>query len=178
MARTRAHEQRIADNEVRQPRRELTERQRAYAIWMATPEPIREPKTQKEFAERVGVSEVMVWKYGKDPKIAEAIRFLVLQNAGNPTRIGQILDMVFEEAIKKRDVRMAEVWMRATGVYAQFGRNATDLLEVADELESDSFANYSDDELQRLREIQAAAEAEAEAMRRAKHALASSPLES
>ncbi len=153
-------------------RRELTERQRAYAIWMATPEGIREPKSKKDFADRLGISEVQVWRYGKDPKIAEAIRFLVLQNAGNPEKIGQILDMVFEEAMKKRDLRWAEVWMRATGVYAQFGRTAHDLLEVADEIESDSFSNYSDEELFRLREIQAAAEAEAESIRRAHTTLA------
>ncbi len=149
--------------------RELTEKQRAFVIWMATPEGLRQPDTKREFALRIGVSDVMLWKYGKDPKIAEAIRFLVLQNAGNPDRIGQILDMVFDQALAKKDVRMAEVWMKATGVMSSFGRNA-DLLEAADEL-GESFSNYSDAELERLRELAAASELEQEQIRRAHAAL-------
>ncbi len=153
-------------------KRELTDKMRAYAIWMATPEGLRVPATKKEFAERIGVSEVMIWKYSKDPRIAEAIRFLVLQNIGNPDNIQNILQMVYDEAMLKKNVSYAEVWMKATGVMTQFGKGGSNILDVTEEIESDSFANYSDEELARLRELAVAQQAEQESVRRAQEKLA------
>lgn len=152
-------------------RRELNANMRAYAIWMATPDPLRQPRTKEEFAERIGVSSQTLWNYSKDPRIAEAIRFLVLQNAGNPANIGQILDMVFAQALEKKSVQYAEVWLKATGVMSQFGRGGADILDVSAAEEEDSFSNYSDEELERLRELAAAQAAEQEQIVRAQNAL-------
>lgn len=140
-------------------RRELNARQRAYALWRATPEANREPKTQKELAEVLGVSETAVWKWSKDPRITEAVRFIALQNAGDPVKVKQIVDMLFDVAIAQQNPKVAEVWLKATGVFSQFGRTG-DLLEIPDDAETDSFENYSLEELQRLREEALAANLE------------------
>lgn len=130
--------------------RELNARQRAYVIWKATPELQRSPKTQKEFAEVIGVTEQAVWKWSKDPRIIEAIRFVTLQNVGEPKKVTDILDMMYEVAMAKKDPKVAEVWLKATGVYSQFGRTA-DFLELPEDAEGDSFEDYSLEELERLR---------------------------
>lgn len=139
--------------------RELNARQRAYVVWCSTPAAEREIHTQDELCEVLGVSRQAVWKWSKDPRIIEAIRFCTLQNAGSPERIRQILDMVFERALEKKDVRMAEIWMKGTGVMSQFGRSA-DILDVVDDLEQDSIADLSTDELERIRRLAAAEQSE------------------
>ena len=140
-------------------RREINSRQRAYVLWKATPEATREPKTQKELCEVLGVSETAMWKWSKDPRIAEAIRFVALQNAGDPIKVKTIVDMLYDVAIAKSDPKVAEVWLKATGVFSQFGRTG-DLLEIPDDAEADSFENYSLEELQRLKEEALAANLE------------------
>lgn len=140
-------------------RRDLNARQRAYVLWKATPEAVREPRTLKELAEVLAVSENAIWKWSKDPRIIEAIRFVALQNAGDPVKVRAIVDMLYDVAIAKSDPKVAEVWLKATGVFSQFGRTG-DLLEIPDDAEADSFENYSLEELQRLREEALAANLE------------------
>jgi len=117
--------------------------------------------------EVLGVSTQAVWKWERDPRIIEAIRFCSLQNAGSPERVRQILDMVFQQAMEKKDVRYAEIWMKGTGVMGQFGRSA-DVLEVVEELEQDTIADLSLEELERVRELALAERAEAVAIEIAK----------
>jgi len=148
-------------------RRELNARQRAFVIWMATPPAEREIQTKAELCEVLGVSTQAVWKWERDPRIIEAIRFCSLQNAGSPERVRQILDMVFQQAMEKKDVRYAEIWMKGTGVMGQFGRSA-DVLEVVEELEQDTIGDLSLEELERVRELALAERAEAVAIEIAK----------
>jgi transcriptional regulator with XRE-family HTH domain len=145
--------------ETERKKRELNARQRAYVLWKATPEINREPKTQKDLAEVLGVSEQAIWKWSKDPRVTEAIRFVALQNAGDPVKVRQIVDMLFDVAITQQNPKVAEVWLKATGVFSQFGRTG-DLLEIPDDAEADSFENYSLEELQRLRDEALAANLE------------------
>lgn len=151
-------------------RRELNEKQVAFAVWAAMPDTIRSPKTIEEFCEVIGVTRQTAWRWEKDPRVIEAVRFIVLQNAGSPDRVGQILDMLYEDALSKRDLRKAELWLKSTGVLTQFTR-PSGLLEYV-ESEAGSFADFSVEELERLRQSAAAAEAEREAMVRAKNVLA------
>lgn len=150
-------------------RRELNARQRAYVVWCATPPALREIQTQEELCEVLGVSRQRLWQWSKDPRIVEAIRFVTLQNAGSPEKVQAILDMVFERAMERKDVRYAEVWLKASGVMTQFGRSG-DLLETVDELEQDSIADMSLEELQRVRDLALADRAEAAAIEIAKRA--------
>jgi transcriptional regulator with XRE-family HTH domain len=145
--------------ETERKKRELNARQRAYVLWKATPEINREPKTQKDLAEVLGVSEQAIWKWSKDPRVTEAIRFVALQNAGDPVKVRAIVDMLYDVAIGEKNPKVAEVWLKATGVFSQFGRTG-DLLEIPDDAETDSFENYSLEELQRLRDEALAANLE------------------
>lgn len=143
-------------------RRELNARQRAYVVWAATPPAMREIKTQEELQEILGVSRQAIWKWSKDPRVVEAIRFVTLQNAGSPDKVQAILDMVFEQAMAKKDVRYAEVWLKAAGISAS--RGSGELLEVADELEGDAISDMSLEELERVRALALAERAEAAAV--------------
>ena len=160
---------RPTSQEVAARRRELNARQRAYVVWAATPPAMREIKTQEELQELLGVSRQAIWKWSKDPRVVEAIRFVTLQNVGSPDKVQAILDMVFEQAMAKQDVRYAEVWLKAAGVTAS--RGSGELLEVVDELEGDSIAEMSLEELQRVRELALADRAEAAAVEIAKRAV-------
>jgi hypothetical protein len=42
---------------------------RAFIAWLAVPKQQRDPRTQKEFGERYGVSERAVWRWKHDPRI-------------------------------------------------------------------------------------------------------------
>lgn len=158
---------RPSGQESERKRRELNARQRAYVVWCATPPALREIQTQEELAEVLGVSRQRLWQWSKDPRVVEAIRFVTLQNAGSPEKVQAILDMVFEQAMAKKDVRHAEVWLKASGVMTQFGRSG-DLLEAVEELEQDSIADMSLEELERVRELALAERAEAAAIEIAK----------
>jgi hypothetical protein len=146
-------------------RRELNARQRAYVVWMATPPAEREIRTQTELQEVLGVTQTTMWRWSKDPRVQEAIRFYTLQQAGTPERVRDILDMVYQVAMEKKDVKYAEIWMRASGVMSQFGRQtAADLLEqAADDLQED-IASLSLEELERVRELATQERAEAAAV--------------
>lgn len=152
-----------------QKRRDLNARQRAYVVWRATPPHMREIKTKQELGEVLGVSHQAMWKWEQDPRVIEAIRFMSLQYASAPDRVNALLDMIYEQALEKRDVRHAEIWLKATGVMGQFGRSA-DLLEpLADEME-DSISSLSLEELERVRELALAERAEAAAIEIARRA--------
>jgi transcriptional regulator with XRE-family HTH domain len=130
-------------------RRELNEKQMAFAVWSATIPVDRVPETRDGLAEVLGVSRQTLWRWERDPRVTEAVRFLVLQNAGSPDRVGSILDMLHEEALAQRSGRLAEVWLKATGVMSQFQRNST-LLEFVEQ-ENAEFTDFSLEELELLR---------------------------
>ena len=156
-------------------KRELNDKQLSYVIWAATPEGLREPRTQDEFALAVGVVSRTVRHWAKDPRIAEAIRFVVVQNAGNPEMVGKILDMVAQKAIdgatKTGDaLKAAEVWLKATGVMTSATTRST-VLDALDD--ADGFSEFSDEMLEQMKAAAKAMEDEREAMRRAAAALSS-----
>lgn len=152
-------------------KRELNARQRAYVLWAATPPAEREIKTQAELAEVLGVTHSAVWKWSKDPRVIEAVRFCTLQNAGSPDKIQAILDMVFEQAMEKKDVRLAEVWMKGTGVMGSFGRQS-DIMDIVDDLESEvSIADLTVEELRRIRDLAVAEQGEQAAIELARREL-------
>lgn len=148
---------RPTNEQVVERKRKLSEQQMAYVLWAATPAGVRQPSSQAEFAEVVGVSRPTIWKWSKDPRLQEAVRFVILQHAGDPDHVTQILDMLFEEALAKRDLKYAEVWLRATGVMSVVQR-ATGVLDLAADLEEagTGFADFSLEELQRLRDAKLA----------------------
>lgn len=146
-------------------RREMSEKQMAFAVWSATPDGLRDPGTQDELCEILGITRQTAWRWGRDPRMVEAVRFLVLQNAGSPNRVGQILDMLFEESLAQRSPKTAEVWLKATGFMTQFQRSSS-LLDFV-EAEQTEFTEFSLEELQMLRAQVAAGKDENIAVARA-----------
>lgn len=78
--------------------------------------------------------------------------------------------------MSKRDPKLAEVWLKATGVFSQFGRSG-DLLEIPDDLETDTFENYSLEQLEELRDQALAANLEAVTIELAQRKLSESQSE-
>ena len=117
----------------------------------------------------LGITRQTAWRWAKDPRIIEAIRFLVLQNAGSPEKVGQILDMLHAQALATQSGKLAEVWLKATGIMSQFARSSS-LLEYVEQ-EGAEFTDFSLEELEILRAQAEAAQSEDLAVVRAKAAL-------
>lgn len=145
--------------------RELNEKQMAFVIWSATPGGLRKPETQAEFAAVIGVTTQSLWRWTKDPRIQDAVRFVVLQNAGKPENVTSILDMLHRKAIDNEDLKAAELWLKGTGVMTNFGRSNSVLDSLDDGVD---FSDFSDEELERLKLEGEATTAEAEAIRQAR----------
>lgn len=130
-------------------RKEMSEKQIAYVIWAAQPDGVRQPDTQAEFCLAMGITPSTAWRWSKDPRILDAIRFITLQNAGDPARVTQLLNHVFDRAMRddQYSMKAAELWIKAVGLTSQFtrGNSILDALE-----EDDTFADFSTEELERL----------------------------
>lgn len=150
-------------------KRDLNRNQLAYVMWAATPVSLREPASKKEFAQVIGVDDVTLWRWEKDPRILDAIRFVVLQNAGDPLHVGQILDMLHNKAIVDKDREAAKVWLQATGVMSQLTRSNS----ILDHLEDEelSFSDFSKEQLEAMLAEQNGDALEREAIARAKSTL-------
>lgn len=165
---------RPSDKSKQVARRELNDKQLAYVIWAAIPEGLRVPSDKNEFADTVGVARQTLWRWERDPRVLDAIRFVVVQNAGDPARVTQVLDMVAEAALDRAStvemkLKAAEVWLRATGVMSQFQRGNS-ILDVVEE--SEGFSDFSDAQLESLKEAALANAAEMESLTKARVALA------
>lgn len=158
-------------NEERQrTARALTDKQLSFAVWLATPIGVREPKTQDEVADVLGVSRQALWRWSKDPRVLDASRYVVLQNAGEPSKVTQVLDMIHETALANRDVKYAELWLKAVGVMA--AHNQRDL-SLWDQVTEESLDALSDEALESLRAAKLAEVEEQERLVRARQHLAS-----
>lgn len=150
--------------------RQMNDRQLTFAVWFATPVPLRKPKTFDEVAEVLQVSRQTVWRWSKDPRVLDAARYVVLQNAGDPDKVTEVLDMIRSVAMENRDVKYAELWLKAVGV---MGAQTRADLAIWDQVQEDSLDRLSDDALAALKAAQEAAELEQAAVSKAKSALAS-----
>ena len=134
--------------------KDLNDRQLAYVMWAATPAKYREPTSMAGFAESVGVSEVTVWRWSKNPKVINAIRWMVLNNAGDPTRVSKIIDFLTETAedednpLKYR-LQAAKEFLDAVGVKQMWKNPTPDLLTTKDVDEID-LDQLSDEEVWEL----------------------------
>ena len=136
-----------------QAARVVSDKQLAFAVWLAAPVGLRDPKTIEELAEVMGVSRQSLWRWSKDPRILDASRYVVLQNAGEPGKVTAVLDMIHSVAIENRDVKFAELWLKSVGVMAAHsGRD----LSLWDQITDDSLDMLSDEALARLRDAKAA----------------------
>lgn len=154
-----------------QRRRELGQKQLSFAVWLATPPAGREPATYQDLATVLGVSYQTLWRWERDPRVMEASRFIVLQQAASPDKVAAILDMLHESALAERDVKRAEVWLKASGVMSAHQRNGH--LASLGEGDVPELADFSVEALEEMKAAMAAAEAEAERVREARARLGS-----
>jgi hypothetical protein len=127
--------------------KKLTDKQLAFAIWLAQPAAVRVPKTMNELAVALGSSRQSLWRWAQDPRILEAARLVVLQNAGDPDNIKQVLDMLKEVALEKKDPKTAEIWLKAVGVMSLHSNRD---LALWDQVTDEALDALSDEQLAAL----------------------------
>lgn len=149
--------------------RVLSDKQLAFAVWFAQPVPLRDPPTFDELAEVLGCTRQSLWRWSKDPRILDASRWVVLQNAGEPSKVTQVLDMIHTKAIKDQDVRYAELWLKAVGVMAA---NTNRDLSLWDNVSDETLDSLSTEALEALKDAKLAEAQEQERMKAAREALA------
>lgn len=135
---------------LQQAQKDLDERQLLYASWCATPDSFRVPRTRTEIAAEIGVKEVTLWRWSKEPKFQNAVRWLTLHHAGDPARISNVIDFIYqtvldESGTTRQRLEAAREYLKAVGVY-QTWNTTPELLEVKDvsEIQLD---NLSDEEV-------------------------------
>jgi hypothetical protein len=128
-------------------KRQLNEKQLTYVVWRGTPAGLRSPATETEFCALFDIGKTTVWRWKQDPRVLDAIRLVTLQHAGNPDNVSDILQMVFNKAVLNGDLKAAELWLKSVGVSNAFTRDNS----ILDALEDTDFADYSDEELERLK---------------------------
>lgn len=117
--------------------KDLNERQLMFVAWQATPEKYRDPGSRAALAAQIGVSEMTLWRWSKDPKVLEAVRWMVLHHAGDPARISDVINFLSETALdteaRLRDrMDAAREYLKAVGVYYAFKGDGPKLLKTQD----------------------------------------------
>jgi hypothetical protein len=114
------------------------------------PESSRVPGTKKELAQTLGVSEMTLYKWQKNPDVIMAVRWLQLNAQGNVGRVSDVLDFLYrstqDETLWMKDrLAAAKQWLQAVGVFEAW-KYDNDLLKVqsVDDFDLDSL---SDDQL-------------------------------
>ena len=128
----------------------LDDDQMRVAVWLSIPEAARRPKTKKELAKMLQISEMTLWRWCKDPNVVMAARWLTLNSAGDVGRVTDILDMYYETAMNSdeytgRRLEAADKWMKAVGAY-EVWKYDNKLLKVKD-IDDFDLDELSDDQL-------------------------------
>ena len=130
--------------------RQLNDDQLKLAVWLSFPEDQRRPRTAKDFAATLGVTETTIVRWKKIPDVIMATRWLQLQNAGDAGRVSSILDFLYntahDESLWMKDrLSAAKQWLQAVGVHEAW-KYDNELLKVksVDDFDLDSL---SDEEL-------------------------------
>lgn len=127
--------------------RKLTDKQLAFAIWLSQPASVRVPKTMEELAVSLGSTRQSLWRWSKDPRVLEAARLVVLQNAGDPANVKAVLDMLKDLALENKDPKVAEVWLKAVGVMSLHSNRD---LALWDQVTDEALDSLSDEQLAAL----------------------------
>lgn len=155
---------------VERRRRELSEKQLAFVSWLAVPPSLRRPAGKEDLAAALGTNRQTLWRWERDPRVVEAARVIVLQNAGDPDRVVSVLDMLHGLALERRDKGAAEVWLKAVGV---MGSQSSRDLALWDDVSDEALDLLSDEALEALRLMKEAELLEREAVAGAKAKLGS-----
>jgi hypothetical protein len=148
--RPRAINGRPSMRSLQQAQKTLNDNQLKLAVWLSVPEQSRSPKTKRDLAAVLGVSEMTLYKWQKNPDVIMAVRWLQLNAAGNVGRVSDVLDFLYnstqDESLWMKDrLAAAKQWLQAVGVFEAW-KYDNSLLKVqsVDDFDLDSL---SDDEL-------------------------------
>lgn len=100
------------------PRRKsgLTKEQDQFIEWLVTPDQMRIPKTQKEFAAEIHASTRVLAKWKQDSKFREAWDLKLHEMNINPENTQAVLDAMHRQALRG-NVKAAELWLRVMDRY-------------------------------------------------------------
>ena len=135
---------------LKEAQKTLNDNQLRLAVWLSVPETSRVPSTKKELAQTLGVSEMTLYKWQKNPDVIMATRWLQLNSAGDVTRVSEVLNFLYEttqdtDEYMKNRLAAAKQWLTAVGVFKAWEyKNALLEVQQVDDLDLDSI---SDDEL-------------------------------
>lgn len=137
----------------------LTEKQQMFAAWLAVSRFQREPETFEEMADLLGVSRRTLMRWQRNPKVLHAVRYLQLQDMGDPGRLHDAMDFLYrtfmdEELPNKTRLVAVKEFLDATGVKATWRNPTPDLLTVKETEEID-YSVLSQEELMDLAEQRA-----------------------
>ena len=131
----------------------LNDNQLKFAVWLSMPEVARRPKSRQGFADQLGVTTVTLYRWEKNPDVIMAVRWLQLNNAGQSTRVSDVLDFLYNttmdsELWMKDRLNAAKQWLNAVGVNHawKYDNKLLNVVQV-DEVDLDSL---SDEELWEL----------------------------
>ena len=153
MAKPKQSQGRPSKVSLQRAQQSLNERQIMYVAWEAMPEKHRQPATRAELAKELGVSEVTCWRWSKDPKIQAAVRWMVMHHAGDPVRVSNVVNFIYETVMddsQQMRLRMeaARDFLKAVGVHQVF-KSKPELLTVKD-VDEINLDELSDDEIWEL----------------------------
>jgi hypothetical protein len=84
--------------------------------WLTTPPNQREPRTQKAFAESLGVSERTIRDWKERPEVRAAWEKQAKEVAGDPEKVSMALDKLYQTAMDpehKQHVQAMKLWLEA-----------------------------------------------------------------
>ena len=108
----------------------LTPKQLRTVNWLCTPEPLREPKTQKELAAELGVGSDTVSRWTRTPKIVDAVqttRHALLRGRDVTDVLGAMVTL----AAKGYDVPAAKLVLEVAGMLGSTEQQGTTTVQIA-----------------------------------------------
>lgn len=140
---------------LQQAQKTLNDNQLRLAVWLSMPENLRRPKSKRELAAELGVTEVTLYRWCKIPDVVMATRWLQLNHAGDVGRVSNVLDFLYnttqDDTLWMKDrLAAAKQWLQAVGVHEAW-KYDNELLKMkqVDDFDLDSL---SDEELWELYE--------------------------
>lgn len=91
----------------------LESRQLEYLEWLVTPQPERIPRTQGQFAQKIGVDPTTLRRWEKKPVFKKEWDKRVSEIQGSPERTQRLLDALYAKALEG-DNRAAQLYLQAT----------------------------------------------------------------
>lgn len=91
----------------------LEAKQLEYLEWLVTPQPERQPRTQGQLAQKLGVDPTTLRRWEKKPSFKKEWDKRVSEIQGSPERTQRLLDALYAKALEG-DNRAAQLYLQAT----------------------------------------------------------------